>query len=44
MVSDVINTTKKNIRLHKIKNLNDIYRTNNQLVAFSQNMQKFDKK
>ena len=44
MVSDVISTTKKNIRLYRIKNLNDIYRTNNQLVAFSQKMQKFDKK
>jgi len=44
MVSDVINTTKKNIKLNKIKNLNDVYRTKNQLVSFSQNMQKFDKK
>ena len=44
MVKDVINTTKKNIRLYKIKNLNDIYQTKNQLVTFSQNMQKFDKK
>ena len=44
MVSDVINTTKKNIKLYKIKNLNDIYRTKNQLVTFSQKMQKFDKK
>ena len=44
MVSDVINTTKKNIKLNKIKNLNDIYRTKKQLVTFSQNMQKFDKK
>ena len=44
MVSDVISTTKKNIRLYKIKNLNDIYRTKNQLVTFSQKMQKFDKK
>jgi len=44
MVSDVINATKKNIRLYKIKNLNDIYRTKNQLVTFSQNMKKFDKK
>ena len=35
MVSDVIKTTKKNIRLYKIKNLNDIYRTKNQLVTFS---------
>ena len=44
MVSDVISTTKKNIRFYKIKNLNDIYRTKNQLVTFSQKMQKFDKK
>ena len=44
MVSDVIKTTKKNIRLYKIKNLNDIYRVKNQLVSFSENMQKFDKK
>ena len=44
MVSDVIKTTKKNIRLYKIKNLNDIYQTKNQLVTFSQKMQKFDKK
>ena len=44
MVSDVISTTKKNIRLYRIKNLNDIYKTNYQLVAFSQKMQKFDKK
>ncbi len=44
MVNDVINTTKKNIRLYKIKNLNDIYKTKNQLVTFSKNMQCFDKK
>ena len=44
MVSDVIKTTKKNIRLYKIKNLNDIYRAKNQLVSFSEKMQKFDKK
>jgi len=43
MVSDVISTTKKNMSLNKIKDLNDIYRTKNQLVRFSQNMQKFDK-
>ena len=44
MVSDVIETTKKNIRIHKIKNLNDIYKTKNQLVNFSEKMQIFDKK
>jgi dGTPase len=44
MVSDVIETTKKNIRVHKIKNLNDIYKAKNQLVNFSKKMQIFDKK
>ena len=44
MVSDVISTTQKKIRLYKIKNLNDIYQSKNQLVTFSQKMQKFDKK
>ena len=44
MVSDVIRTTKKNLILYKIKNLDDIYQTKNQIVAFSQNMKKFDKK
>ena len=44
MVSDVVKTTKKNIKEHNIKNLNDIYKTKNQLVAFSNKMKKFDKK
>jgi len=44
MVKDVIETTKKNISFYKIKNLNDIYKTKNQLVSFSNKMQKFDKK
>ena len=44
MVSDVIKTTKKNISFNKIKNLNDIYKTKNQLVTFSKEMQIFDKK
>ena len=43
-MSDVISTTKKNISLNKIKNLNDIYHSKNQLVTFSKKMQKFDKK
>ena len=42
MVSDVINTTKINIKKYKIKNLNDIYKTKNQLVTFSKKMQKFN--
>ena len=44
MVKDVIETTKKNISFYKIKNLNDIYKTKNQLVSFSHKMQIFDKK
>ena len=44
MVSDVIKTIQKNIKLYKIKNLNDIYETRSPIVTFSQNMQNFDKK
>ncbi len=44
MVSDVISTTKKNIKIYKIKNLNDVYKSKIQLVTFSNNMLKFDKK
>ena len=42
MVSDVISTTRKNITIHKIKNLNDIYNTKIQLVTFSTKMKIFD--
>ncbi len=42
MVKDVISTTKKNINIYKIKNLNDVYKTKNQIVCFSSKMQKFD--
>ena len=42
MVSDVILTTSNNIKINKIKNLNDIYKTKIQLVSFSDKMQKFD--
>ena len=44
MVSDVISTTRKNITIHKIKNLNDIYNTKIQLVTFSTKMKIFDNK
>ena len=44
MVSDVIVSTEKNLKLCKIKNLDDIYNTNNKLVTFSKKMQLFDKK
>ena len=42
MVSDVILNTRKNIKIKKIKNLNDIYKTKIQLVAFSNKMKIFD--
>ncbi len=42
MVKDVISTTKKNINIYKVKNLNDIYKNKNQLVSFSDNMKRFD--
>ena len=42
MVSDVILTTNKNIKTYKIRNLNDIYKTKNQLVTFSDKMNNFD--
>ena len=42
MVRDVIIKKKKNIRFYRVKNLNDIYRTQNQIVTFSDNMKKFD--
>ena len=44
MVSDVISTTRNNININKIKNLNDIYKTKFQLVTFSDKMKKFDAK
>ena len=44
MVSDVILTTRKKIKINKIKNLNDVYKTKNQLVTFSDKMKIFDSK
>ena len=43
MVKDVIRTTEKNIKTNKIKNLNDIYKSRNLIVSFSEKMKKFDK-
>ena len=43
MVKDVILTTKKNLRLNKIKNINDVYETQKKIVAFSDQMNLFDK-
>jgi len=42
MVSDVIETTKKNIKLNNIKSLIDVYSSKKQIVCFSNNMQNFD--
>ena len=42
MVSDLILTTRNNIKINKIKNLNDIYKTNIQIVTFSDKMKIFD--
>ena len=44
MVIDVINNTKKNLQLYKIKNLQDVYKTKNQIVSFSDKMKDFDLK
>jgi dGTPase len=42
MVGDVIKTTKKNIELNKIKNLNDVYNFKKKVVSFSKKMSVFD--
>ena len=44
MVSDVITTTKHNMKFYEIKNLRDIYKVNNKIVNFSTKMQNFDNK
>ena len=44
MVSDVIKTTKKNLKKNKILSLKDVYDAKKQLVSFSLQMQKFDNK
>ncbi len=42
MVSDIIKNTQNNIKLNKIRTLNDIYKLNKNVVSFSKNMQDFD--
>ena len=44
MVKDIIETTKKNIKKYKLENLNDVYKSNNQVVTFSKQMKEFDRK
>ena len=43
MVIDVIETSKKNIKRFKIKNIQDVYNQNSLIVDFSSNMKKVDK-
>ena len=42
MVSDVIKTTQKNIKLNNIKSLADVYKFKKKIVCFSKKMQTFD--
>ena len=42
MVSDVIKTTQKNIKLNNIKSLADVYKLKKKIVCFSKKMQTFD--
>ena len=42
MVSDVIQTTKKNLKENKIFNLKNVYETKKQIVTFSDKMKQFD--
>ena len=44
MVKDIIDTTQKNIKKYKLKNLNDVYKTRYPIVMFSKKMKSFDKK
>ena len=37
-------TTKENIKKYKLKNLNDVYKSNYPIVTFSKEMREFDKK
>ena len=42
MVKDVIKTTKKNLRINKIKSIKDVYKAKTSLISFSDNMALFD--
>ena len=42
MVKDVVVNTKKNLKKEKIKNIKDVYKTEMQLVIFSEKMINFD--
>ncbi len=42
MVKDIIINTKNNLLKYKIKNINDVYKSKNPIVCFSQSMNLFD--
>ena len=42
MVTDVIKTTKKNLKKIGPKSINDIYKNNKEIVHFSQKIKEFD--
>jgi dGTPase len=42
MVKDIISNTKKNLKKNNIKNINDIYKSKETLVCFSDKMNTFD--
>ena len=42
MVKDIIINTKKNIKKNNIKNINDVYKSKNTIVCFSNKMSSFD--
>ncbi len=42
MVKDVVKNTKKNFKYEKVKNINDVYKSEIQLVSFSKKMTDFD--
>ena len=44
MVKDIIKTTKKNLKLYKIRNINDVYKAKKEIVCFSDKMKIFDQK
>ena len=44
MVKDLIKTTQKNIKIRKIKNLEDVYKSKYPIVTFSDQMKDFDSK
>jgi len=44
MVKDIIKTTKKNLKLYKIRNINDVYKAKKEIVCFSDKMKIFDQR